>query len=65
MSFLKVDNIEVFYGEFQALFGVSVWQVEKGDTAAIIGANGAGKTTLMRAIAGQLDPGRWGYPLPK
>lgn len=55
MSLLTVDNIEVFYGEFQALFGVSM-AVEKGETVAIIGANGAGKTTLMRAIAGQLIP---------
>lgn len=55
MSFLEVDNIEVFYGEFQALFGVSM-SVEKGQTVAVIGANGAGKTTLMRSIAGQLIP---------
>lgn len=52
---LKVDNIEAFYGEFQALFGVSI-EVEQGETVAIIGANGAGKTTLMRTIAGQLIP---------
>ena len=55
MSLLAVDKIEVFYGEFQALFGVSM-AVDKGQTVAIIGANGAGKTTLMRAIAGQLIP---------
>ena len=55
MSFLTVDNIEVFYGEFQALFGVSM-AVDQGETVAIIGANGAGKTTLMRSIAGQLIP---------
>ncbi|MEM7133809.1 MAG: ABC transporter ATP-binding protein [Chloroflexota bacterium] len=52
---LHINNIEIFYGEFQALFGVSL-TVEKGETVAIIGANGAGKTTLMRAIAGQLIP---------
>ena len=55
MSLLNVDKIEVFYGEFQALFGVSM-SVQNGQTVAIIGANGAGKTTLMRAIAGQLIP---------
>lgn len=55
MSLLNVDEIEVFYSEFQALFGVSM-AVEKGQTVAIIGANGAGKTTLMRSIAGQLIP---------
>ncbi len=55
MSTLVVENIEVFYGEFQALFGVSL-TVEQGETVAIIGANGAGKTTLMRAICGMLVP---------
>lgn len=55
MSLLSVQNIEVFYDEFQALFGVSL-AVEKGETVAIIGANGAGKSTLMRAIAGVLTP---------
>jgi branched-chain amino acid transport system ATP-binding protein len=52
---LVVENIEVFYGEFQALFGVSL-EVEQGETVAIVGANGAGKTTLMRAICGMLVP---------
>ncbi|MCS6938000.1 MAG: ABC transporter ATP-binding protein [Roseiflexaceae bacterium] len=52
---LVVDSIEVFYGEFQALFGVSL-EVAEGETVAIIGANGAGKTTLLRTIAGVLRP---------
>jgi len=55
VSALVVENIEVFYGEFQALFGVSL-AVEQGETVTIIGANGAGKTTLMRAICGMLMP---------
>ena len=57
MAFLEVDNIDVYYDEFQALFGVSM-AVEKGEMVAIIGANGAGKSTLMRAIAGALIPSR-------
>jgi branched-chain amino acid transport system ATP-binding protein len=52
---LLVENVEVFYGEFQALFGVSL-EVEQGQTVTVIGANGAGKTTLMRAICGMLTP---------
>jgi branched-chain amino acid transport system ATP-binding protein len=52
---LVIENVEVFYGEFQALFGVSL-EIEQGETIAIIGANGAGKTTLMRASCGMLTP---------
>ena len=55
MTVLAVDTIEVFYGEFQALFGISI-AVDEGETVAIVGANGAGKTTLMRTIAGSLAP---------
>jgi branched-chain amino acid transport system ATP-binding protein len=57
MTVLTVTNVEVFYGEFQALFGISL-EVAAGETIAIIGANGAGKTTLMRTVAGALTPRR-------
>ena len=51
---LKVESLDAFYGDFQALFDVSL-SVDEGEVIAIIGANGAGKTTLMRSIAGLLE----------
>lgn len=50
---LETFGLTAFYGDFQALFGVSV-KLGAGETVAIIGANGAGKTTLMRSVAGAL-----------
>lgn len=55
MQALSVTELQVLYGEFQALFGISL-DVNVGETVAIIGANGAGKTTLLRTIAGALQP---------
>src|SRR4051794_27109211 len=52
---LSVQNLDVFYGDAQALDGVSL-EVEQGAIVAIVGANGAGKTSLIRAIAGMLRP---------
>jgi branched-chain amino acid transport system ATP-binding protein len=50
---LAVENLDVFYGDVQALDSVSL-EIEEGAIVAIVGANGAGKTTLIRAIAGML-----------
>jgi branched-chain amino acid transport system ATP-binding protein len=54
---LRVENLDVFYGDAQALDGVSL-DIEEGAIVAIVGANGAGKTSLIRAIAGMLLPAR-------
>lgn len=50
---LKVQGLEAYYGDFQALFGVSL-EIGSRDVAAIVGANGAGKSTLFKTIAGQI-----------
>ena len=54
---LRVENLDVFYGDVQALNSVSL-DVEEGAIVAIIGANGAGKTTLIRALAGMQPQAR-------
>ena len=50
---LQVRALDAHYGDFQALFGVSM-TVKAGEAVAVIGANGAGKTTLLRVISGLL-----------
>ena len=43
---LKVDNIHVYYGAIHAIKGIS-FEVNEGETVALIGANGAGKSTTL------------------
>lgn len=56
-ALLETQNLTAFYGDFQALFGISL-TVEAGQTVAIIGSNGAGKTSFLRSVVGLLraDP---------
>ncbi len=52
---LQVNNIDVFYGNLQVLWDISL-VVNSGEIVAIAGANGAGKTTLLKTISGVLHP---------
>jgi len=53
MPLLEVDGLRAFYGQTQALHGVS-FAIEPGGITAVLGANGAGKTTTLRAICGMV-----------
>jgi branched-chain amino acid transport system ATP-binding protein len=52
---LKVEEIDAYYGDLQALWGISM-QVNEGELVALVGPNGAGKTTTLRVITGLLKP---------
>jgi branched-chain amino acid transport system ATP-binding protein len=56
---LEVHDIDVHYGDLQALHGVSL-AVDEGEAVTLVGSNGAGKTTTLRAIAGILPITRGG-----
>ncbi len=53
MNILAVDNLQVNFGNVQALKGIS-FKVPKGKIVSLIGANGAGKTTTLKAISGNV-----------
>ena len=53
---LVLDGVDVFYGNIQALFGLSL-RVEEGEIVTLIGSNGAGETTTLRTISGLLPMG--------
>ncbi len=55
MALLEVDDIHTFYGNIEALKGVSV-TVEEGEVVTLIGSNGAGKSTTLRSISGLTAP---------
>ncbi len=54
---LRIENLDVFYGDAQALDDVSL-EIAEGAIVAIVGANGASKTSLIRTIAGMHKPAR-------
>src|SRR3954470_22347739 len=55
MAFLEVDDIKTYYGNIQALKGVSL-EVEEGECVTLIGSNGAGKSTTLRSVSGLTAP---------
>src|SRR5919206_676809 len=57
MAFLQVDDIHTFYGNIQALKGISL-EVNEGECVTLIGSNGAGKSTTLRSISGLTPPRR-------
>jgi branched-chain amino acid transport system ATP-binding protein len=57
MAFLEVRDIDVFYGDVQVIFGLSL-RVDEGEVVSIIGGNGAGKSTLLRSISGLTPPAK-------
>jgi branched-chain amino acid transport system ATP-binding protein len=57
MSFLEVKNIDVYYGDVQVIFGLSL-EVAEGEVVSIIGGNGAGKSTLLKTISGLMQPAK-------
>ncbi|HXH84617.1 MAG TPA: ABC transporter ATP-binding protein [Candidatus Tectomicrobia bacterium] len=52
---LRLESLDVYYGEIHALKGVSL-EVPRGEIVALLGNNGAGKTTTLRTISGLLAP---------
>jgi branched-chain amino acid transport system ATP-binding protein len=52
---LRLDAIDVCYGDVQVLFGLSL-EVREGEIVTLLGSNGAGKTTTLRAISGLRPP---------
>jgi branched-chain amino acid transport system ATP-binding protein len=52
---LNVINLNVFYGDAQALWDVN-FQIQEGEVFSIIGSNGAGKSTILKTLSGLLSP---------
>jgi branched-chain amino acid transport system ATP-binding protein len=55
MAMLELDDIHTYYGNIEALKGISI-EVEEGEMVTLIGSNGAGKSTTLRSISGLTPP---------
>jgi len=55
MALLEVDDVHAYYGNIQALKGVSL-SIDRGEVVTLIGANGAGKSTTLKTISGLIRP---------
>jgi branched-chain amino acid transport system ATP-binding protein len=55
MAFLDIEDIQTYYGNIQALKGISL-KVEEGECVTLIGSNGAGKSTTLRSVSGLTPP---------
>ena len=55
MALLEVQDIHTYYGNIEALKGISL-EVEEGEIVTLIGSNGAGKSTTLRSISGLTPP---------
>jgi branched-chain amino acid transport system ATP-binding protein len=55
IQLLRINNLDVYYGDLQALFDLSL-EVNEGEIVSIVGSNGAGKTTTLKTISGLIQP---------
>jgi len=55
--FLVVDDVDVYYGAMQALFGVSL-HVQRGEVVSVLGGNASGKSTTLKTVLGLVSPSR-------
>ena len=55
MALLEVKDVHTFYGNIEALKGISI-EVQEGECVTLIGSNGAGKSTTLRSISGLTPP---------
>ena len=55
MALLEVKDVHTYYGNIEALKGISI-EVEEGECVTLIGSNGAGKSTTLRSISGLTPP---------